>query len=306
MRKPKALRSGDRVAVLAPASPFERATLDRGLEEIRALGFEPVCDETIFERQRYVAGPAPARAESLGRAWRDPSIAGIIAVRGGYGSAQLLPLLDPAEVGRRPTVLLGCSDITALLTFLTIQCGVVGFHGPMVINLAKGASGYDRESLLACLSGTTAAGEVSLDGVEALRPGIARGPLFGGTLTQILASVGTPFAFDPPAGCVLLLDDVGERPYRIDRMLTQLRQTGILARASAVVCAEFPDCDEPAGDLTARAVVADLLSDFPGPVVFGVPTGHTARPMLTVPLGVDVTVEGSPGGRLVIEDAAVE
>ncbi|MYN66010.1 MAG: hypothetical protein F4X11_13405, partial [Acidobacteria bacterium] len=133
----------------------------------------------------------------------------------------------------------------------------------------------------------------------------ARGPLLGGTLTQLAASLGTPFAFDAPPGFVLLLDDVDERPYRIDRMLVQLRQGGVLARAGAVVCAEFPGCDEPSSGPTIRSVLAELLDDVPGPVLFGLPTGHAAGPLLTVPLGVDVTVEATTGGRLIIEEAAV-
>ena len=118
-------------------------------------------------------------------------------------------------------------------------------------------------------------GELAPTGLDAIRPGEAAGPLFGGTLTQLLASLGTPFAFAPPQGYVLFLDEVGERPYRLDRMVTQLRQTGLLARASAVVIGELPRCDEPSGDPTARAVMADLFGDFPGPVLIGFPSGHT-------------------------------
>ena len=139
-----------------------------------------------------------------------------------------------------------------------------------------------------------------------LKPGRARGPLLGGTLTQLAASLGTPFAFDAPPGFVLLLDDVDERPYRIDRMLVQLRQSGVLSRAGAVVCAEFPGSEEPAAGLSVRSVLAEALADVPGPGLFGLPTGHAAGPLLTVPLGVDVTVEAPARGRLIVEEAAVE
>ena len=307
LRKPRALRDGDRVAIVAPASPFDRDRFERGISELRDLGLEPVFDERVFERQAYVAGSALARAEGFRAAWRDPSVAALVAARGGYGSAQLLPLLDAAELRRRPKVLVGCSDLTALLTFLTIQCGVVGFHGPMVVSLSDGRRGYDRGSLLRHLSEPLPFGPLlDCDGVEVLQRGRARGRLLGGTLTQLVASLGTPFAFDPPSGFVLLLDDVGERPYRIDRMLTQLRQAGVLSRAAAVVCAEFPDCGEPCGDLDARAVLAGACADVDGPVLFGVPTGHTlARPMVTLPLGVEVTVDTGAAGRLIAEEAAV-
>ena len=306
MIKPRALGPGDRLAVVAPASPFDRAVFDRGIGELRTLGFEPVFDETVFERRAYVAGSMSTRAAALVAAWRDPSIAGIVAARGGYGSAQLLPLLDSATVRRGRKVLLGCSDVTSLLTFVTTGGGLVAFHGPMVVTLGAGEGGYDRESLMGQLTRPRPFGEMPSDGVEVVKPGRARGPLLGGTLTQLVASFGTPFAFRPPAGFVLLLDDVGERPYRIDRMLTQLHQSGVLSRASAVVCAEFPECDEPGADLTARSVIADRLAGVTGPVLFGLPTGHTAgRPMQTLPLGVDVTVDAAAAGRLIIEEAAV-
>lgn len=307
LRRPPALRPGDRIALVAPASPFDRARFDRGVEELRVLGFTPVFDASVFERRTYVAGPAEMRARAFAAAWADPSIAGVLAVRGGYGSAQMLPWLDAGRLRAGCKVLLGCSDVTALLGFLTTRCGLVAFHGPMLLHLAAGAAGYDRASLLGSLTNACPCGELAAGGLEALRPGRARGPLFGGTLTQLAASLGTPFAFDPPPGCVLLLDDVDERPYRIDRLLVQLRQAGVLARAAAVVCAEFPRCDEPDAGPTARAVLADLLADVPGPVLFGLPTGHAAGPLLTVPLGVDVTVEAAAGaGRLVVEEAAVE
>jgi muramoyltetrapeptide carboxypeptidase len=121
----------------------------------------------------------------------------------------------------------------------------------------------------------------------------------------LLASLGTPFAFDPPPGHVLFLDEVSERPYRLDRMLTQLRQTGLLARAAAVVFNELPRCDEPSGEVTARAVVADLFRDFPGPVLFGVPSGHTPGASITLPFGVECRVIGDAHPRLVIEESAV-
>lgn len=307
LRRPRALRNGDRVAIVAPASPFDRDRFESGVAELRDLGLQPVFDDRVFERQAYVAGSAPSRAESFRAAWRDPSVAAVVAARGGYGSAQLLPLLDAEELRHRPKALVGCSDLTALLTFLTIQCGVVGFHGPMVVSLADGRGGYDRGSLLGQLSRPVPFGPLpDGDGVEVLRRGRARGRLLGGTLTQLVGSLGTPFAFDPPPGFVLLLDDVGERPYRIDRMLTQLRQAGVLARAAAVVCAEFPDCAEPDAGVDARAVLAGVSADIDGPVLFGVPTGHTrARPMVTLPLGVEVTVDTDGSGRLIVEEAAV-
>jgi muramoyltetrapeptide carboxypeptidase len=143
------------------------------------------------------------------------------------------------------------------------------------------------------------------DGLESIRPGEASGPLVGGTLTQLLASFSTPFAFDPPDGCILFLEDVNERPYRLDRMLTQLRLSGVLSRARGIVFGEMPGCDEPGGCPTARDAISGPLNGFPGPVLFGFPSGHTTGPCWTVPLGVTARVVGNLRPRLVIEEAAV-
>ncbi|MCU1382633.1 MAG: hypothetical protein JWL71_1330 [Acidobacteria bacterium] len=307
MRKPRALTPGDRLAIVAPASPFTREEFDSGIREVRRLGFEPVYDDSVFARQRYVAGTPAVRAAAIHSAWRDPSIAGVIGVRGGYGSAQLLPLLDRDEARRAAKPFIGYSDLTSMLTFLTLGCDLVAFHGPMLAGrLGRGAEGYDEDSFVRTLCRREPAGELAPPGLESVRGGEARGILLGGTLTQLLASLGTPFAFAPPAGYVLFLDEVGERPYRLDRMVTQLAQTGLLARASAVVIGELPKCDEPAGDPTARAVMADLFADFHGPVVIGFPSGHTVGPAMTLPFGVTARVVAGANPRLVIEESAVE
>jgi len=307
MRKPRALTPGDRLAVVAPASPFSREDFDRGVEEIQNLGFEAVFDESVFARERYVAGSPQVRAAAIHAAWNDKTIAGVIGVRGGYGSVQVLPLLDRDLANRAGKPFIGYSDLTAVLTFLNFKCDLVAFHGPMLAGrLGRGPEGYDADSFERALCRLEPMGELTAPGIESLRDGEAAGVLTGGTLTQLLASLGTPFAFAPPQGCVLFLDEVGERPYRLDRMVTQLKQTGLLARAIAVVIGELPKCDEPSGDPTARAVMADLFADFPGPVLIGFPSGHTTTPAMTLPFGVQSRVIGGAQPRLVIEEAAVE
>jgi muramoyltetrapeptide carboxypeptidase len=280
MLKPRALKPGDRIAVVSPASPFDRDEFDAGLGELRALGFEPVHDARVFARRGYVSGEARLRADAFMDAWRDPAIAGVVAVRGGYGSVQLLPLLDPAELRQTPKVFVGYSDLTSMLVFLG-NCGIVSFHGPMLAGkLGRGDEGYDRASFLAAVTGTA-------------------------PLSQVLASLATPYAFDPPAGCLLFIDEVGERPYRLDRMLTQLRLAGLLDRAAGIVFGQMPRCDEPRGDPRARSVVQDLLAGFRGPVLYGFPSGHTTTPAMTLPLGIEAAIVADDDPRLVIEEAAV-
>ncbi len=305
--KPRRLVPGDRVAIVAPASPFAREAFDAGVTELRALGYDPVFDQSVFARDGYVAGDASTRAAALSRAWMDPSVRGIFTVRGGYGSLQILPLLDRDTARHDPKVFVGYSDVTSLLAWLVGACGVVAFHGPMLAGrLGRGGDGYDRASLLACVASPAPAGEWRPDGLETVVAGEAVGPLYGGTLTQLTTSLGTPFAFDPPEGHVLFLDEVGERPYRIDRMLTQLAQAGILGRARAVVFNPLPRCDEPGGELRARDLVGRWLRGFPGPVLFGFPSGHVDGPAWTLPLGVRTRVIADLAPRLVVEEAAVQ
>jgi muramoyltetrapeptide carboxypeptidase len=307
MIKPRALKIGDRVAVVAPASPFERDAFERGVDEVRRLGFEPVFTPRVFHRDRYVAGPAAGRAADLRAAWQDPSIAGVLCARGGHGSAQLLPFLEPTETRKTRKVFVGYSDLTSLLVFSTSLCDLVCFHGPTVAGrLGAGQRAYDRDSFVGAITRTEPLGEQAAPDMETLRPGEAAGPLVGGTLTQLCASLGTPYTFNPPAGCVLFVDEVGERPYRVDRLWVQLAQSGIVSKAAAIVFGELPRCDEPGGEPTARAVVADLVRDFPGPVLFGFPSGHSAGSVLTVPLGVRVRVRAGRHPGVIVEEAGVE
>jgi len=298
--KPRPVRPGDRVAVVAPASPFDPLQLEAGLCELRRLGFEPVVDERTFARQGYLAGPPETRARALLDALDDPGIACVMAARGGYGSVQVLPFLDPATLAQARKLIVGYSDLTSLLSFVSCRAGLVCAHGPTVADrLGRGL--YDEASLLATLSGREPVGELVAPGLEVLVGGEASGPIFGGNLTQLAASLGTPYAFAPPPGCLILLEDVNERPYRLDRLWTQLRLAGILDRAAGIVLADFPGCDEPGGEVAAREVFAELTRSFPGPVVFGLPTGHSAKP-LTVPLGVRARILAGSRPTVVIEE----
>ena len=307
MLKPPRLHSGDRIAIVAPASSFQRDEFDKGVSEIERLGFEPVFDESVFARHRgYLSGTSDVRARAFLEAWRDPLVKALIAVRGGYGSVHLLPFLQKEDLRRTPKVFVGYSDLTTVLSYLTTMCGIVSFHGPMLDRrLGRSEEGYDRDSFLRALTRSEPLGEIGAGTLETFCKGEAAGPLMGGTLAQLVSSLGTPYAFNPPSGYVLFLEDAGERPFRLDRMLTQLRLAGVLDTASAVVLGEFTGCDEPRGEPTAKGVLSDLLLDFNGPVVYGFPSGHTAAPFVTLPFGVQARVVANGQPRLVIEEAAV-
>ena len=306
MIKPPPVRSGDRIALVSPASPFTREAFERGVAEIQRLGYEPVYDQSVFDRAMYTSGTEIVRAEAFTRAWLDPRVAALMAVRGGYGSVQLLPALNASRMREAPKLFIGYSDNTSLLSWLTCQCGVTALHGPMIEGgLARGAEGYDEQSLLRLIEGGGAGLELRPDSLTVVRAGTAEGRLFGGTLSLLAASLGTPFAFDPPHGSILFLEDVDERPYRIDRLMTQLRLSGVLARASGLLFGEMRGCDEPSGTPTAREVIEALTADFEGPVLVGFPSGHTRGPAWTLPLGVRVRVETTPRPGLVVEESPV-
>jgi muramoyltetrapeptide carboxypeptidase len=296
---------GDRIALVAPASGFDRVGFDRGVQEVRRLGFEPVYTEAVFERAFFTAGAPEPRAVDFTRAWEDPSVAALLAIRGGYGSMQILPLLDRLRPAARPKLFIGYSDVTAILTWLTCHHEVAAIHGPMIEGrLAEGTERYDELSFASLLRGD-AGFELAPAGLDVLRPGEVRGPMFGGTITQLTASLGTPFAFAPPDECVLFLEDVNERPYRLHRLLTHLRLGGVLARARALVFGEMTGCDEPGG-VTAMDVIRDVTQGFAGPVLVGFPSGHTTGACWSLPFGVAVTVTTHPRPAVVVEESAVE
>jgi muramoyltetrapeptide carboxypeptidase len=307
--RPRALRSGDRIALVAPASPVAEDVVEAGAAELRRLGFEPVVHVSSAPCSGYVAGPVAERAALFTAALRNERTAAILAVRGGYGSAELLPYLSTDLVRRAGKLLIGYSDITALLSFFTVHAGVVSIHGPMVDRrLAAGPEAYDDEGFLRLVGGATPFGAVDTSGVRMLQAGCVSGPLVGGTLTQLVSLLGTPYAFAPPPGSILFIDEVNERPYRIDRMLLQLRLAGVLAQVLGIVFNELPGCNEPHGGPTGEDAVRRALVGQPGPIVMGLPSGHTVRRMLTLPFGVPVTLRASreDGVQVTIDGAAVQ
>lgn len=310
MVRPRALRPGSRIGIVSPASPFDRSEFDAGLAELRALGYAPVHDERVFAREPMVSGPARVRAEAFVDALRDPSIDAIIAVRGGYGSVEILPFLDPRELRDARKIICGYSDITSLLVYAVCHAGLVAFHGPMIDRrLSRGEAGYHRPSFAAALAAPVPMGRLDAPGLSVLREGAAQGVLIGGTLTQLAAGLGTPYAmrldaFDEPA--ILFIEDVAERPYKLRRMLTQLKLAGALDRVSGVVLGTMAGCDEPGGSPTACESIASFFDDFQGPVISGFPSGHGDAPVWTLPFGVRASVTTRGGASLTIEEPAVD
>ena len=294
------------MALVAPASSCAADQIEAGVAELARIGLQAVYDDSIFEKQPFTAGTPDVRAQAITRALADRGTAGMIAIRGGYGSAQLLPLLDTKLLRSARKPLIGYSDITALLN-LYVRNGLTAIHGPMIDRrFAKGPAAYHEDSFRRIVMTPEPAGEMRPDGLEALHAGSAAGVLVGGTLVQLMASMGTAWAFEPPADSVLFLEDVNERPFRIHRMLVQASQAGIFHKVRAIVFGQFPGCDEPGGTPAIKDVLRDFTDGFHGPVLFGFPSGHTTGATWTLPFGVKVEVatDGAPSIRIL--ESAVE
>ncbi|MDQ3068700.1 MAG: LD-carboxypeptidase [Acidobacteriota bacterium] len=308
MVRPRALRAGDRVAIVSPASPFDRAEFDAGVAELRRLGLDPVWDDRVFAREPMVSGPPELRARAFLDALRDPGVAAIVAVRGGYGSVEILPQLDARELRDARKIICGYSDITSLLVYAVCHAGLVAFHGPMLERrLSRGALGYDAASFSAALFRPVAMGELRPDGISVMKTGTAHGMLVGGTLTQLAAGLGTPFGIRLDRPSILFIEDVGERPYKLRRMLVQMQLAGVFDRVTGIVLGTMTGCDEsPHGALSACDAIDAFFAGFDGPILSGFPSGHGDAPLWTLPFGVQASISTDDGARLTIEEPAVD
>jgi muramoyltetrapeptide carboxypeptidase len=283
-----ALRPGDRVAVVAPSGPVDPAGLDAGVRWLRGLGLDVRLGAHVRDRHGFFAGDDAARAADLRAAWCDPEIAAVLCARGGYGAVRVLDHLDWSELAAaRPKLLHGSSDITALHVAFGARLAVTTSFGPMVATLLA-----DPDPVTAAATRTALLGEPSgVTGGRPLVPGRAAGPLTGGNLSLLTSMLGTPYA--PPAarGRIVLLEDVGEEPYRVDRMLTQLLMSGWLDGVAGIALGSWTRCGDP-GRLWA--VLGERLGGLGVPVVAGLPVGHGA-PQHTVTLGATALLDAGSG-----------
>jgi muramoyltetrapeptide carboxypeptidase len=285
---PRALKPGDTLGIVAPASPFDRASFGGGIQVLESMGFKLVVPEEIFETDGYLAGSDRQRAELIHRLFADPTIHGIVCARGGYGAMRILPLLDADLIGDHPKVFVGFSDITVLLTFLVERCGMAVFHGPTVTTLGSGDAAT-RDHFRLTLTDPSPI-TIAADAGHVIRTGQASGPLYCGNLTLFCHLTGTPFEPDF-SGRVLLIEDQGEAPYRIDRMLTQMRQAGSLDNLAGLALGTFTNCGSPEA---VHRIVADRLGDLQIPILAGFAVGHEGINR-TLPVGVPVHLDTEAG-----------
>ncbi|AXC09448.1 Muramoyltetrapeptide carboxypeptidase [Acidisarcina polymorpha] len=291
MVKPPRLQPGSRIAVIAPASSAKSERIELGMEALRKLGYEAVEGRHLRGRSpQYFSGTVQERLEDLHHAFGDASIAAIICSRGGYGSNYLLENIDLSLISKNPKPWFGYSDMTVLQNLLLDRTGLVSFHGPMVAADFCREDGVHRPSFDAAVAGgATSVG--SAEGLRALRPGHASGTLYGGCLSMIVSALGTPFAAETE-GKLLFLEDIGVKPYQVDRMLRQLILAGKLDGVSGIIFGEMLDCASPGADPDLlEAMILRVLDWFEGPIAIGLRSGHVSRDNVTLPFGIQAELK---------------
>ncbi|MHB8574728.1 MAG: S66 peptidase family protein [Dehalococcoidia bacterium] len=306
---PRALRSGETVAVVAPSGAVDAAQLDYGVAFFEQRGFRVRIDADITTRRGYLAGNSDAEnAARLTAAFADPSVSTIVCAKGGYGALRILPYVDWESVRANPKPFCGFSDITALHAAIRRETGMVTFHGPMAALLKdESPLAWNEDGVVRALTATAPLGTIGSppDGpnAEALAPGIAAGVLDGGNLSLLAALCGTRWQPDFADG-IALLEDVNEAPYRVDRMLTQLLLAGAFDGVQGIVFGDAPSCDRPPSvrGRTLREVLFDRLGPLDVPILYGFPCGHTAY-RATLPLGVRARLNAAAGTLTLLEAA---
>jgi muramoyltetrapeptide carboxypeptidase len=283
--KPPALRPGDLIGVVAPASNIKPDLLAEGVRELERLGFRVTHRPDITSSFRYYSGTDERRAAEFLQMLLNPEVRAIFCARGGYGSGRLIPYIEQELVRANPKIVVGSSDLTILLSFLD-RSGIASFHGPMVAtSMRHGAEGYNREIFMDLLRGAQSV-RFPLADTTVLKQGEAEGRLAGGCLSLVVATLGAPYEIDTD-GAILVLEDIDAKPYQIDRMLTQLVHAGKLENVRGVVFGQMLNCRQhPDQGYTLEEVVLDVLGRYSFPILYGFPTGHTSRPNVIVPFGI--------------------
>ncbi len=286
---PPFLKNGETIGLVAPAGPvIKEEEFAAGVHLLKEMGFEVKYQRDILRREGYLAGSDKARLDEMYDMWRDPQVKALLAVRGGYGSLRLMEHFDFDLMRQQAKMFIGFSDLTVLLNSISQSCGLVTFHGPMLTTLAKSDS--ETQAAFFDLLAGRHGNKVKFKGVEILQGGSSQGHLIGGNLTNLAHLIGTPY--EPQwQNAILLLEDIGEAPYRIDRLLTHLRASGKLRELNGILLGSFSDCGEPE-HIWQRTL--ELAAEYDYPIWARLPVGH-GKQNIPLPLGGTVQLDSSSG-----------
>jgi muramoyltetrapeptide carboxypeptidase len=300
---PPALYPGDTVGIIAPASGFNRERFLAGCERLRQMGYRPFYLNSIFDRDLYFAGSVERRARELEQMFERDEVRAVLCARGGYGCNYLLDHVDIAKIAGHPKIFVGASDVTTLLTWFLDAAGLVTFHGPMVEKSFASPNGVDSASWSAA---TASAGPWQIAGdMEPLVRGAAEGILYGGCLSLLVESLGTPYEIRTDE-TMLFLEDINAKPYQVDRMLMHLKLAGKLEGVRGIMFGEMLDCRQSADQpYSLQEVITRVVGDLGIPVAFGLRSGHVTRANITLPLGVRAALHVDDTVRLEILESAV-
>jgi muramoyltetrapeptide carboxypeptidase len=309
MIKPKKLKFGDTIGIVAPGSPTTEEKVEKAYEKLKEMGFKVKLGKSCYSKYGYLAGRDELRAEDLNSMFRDTEVDGIICLRGGYGTIRILELLDYNLIRANPKVFVGYSDITVIHIAINQISNLVTFHGPMAASdLAGDISNFSLDSLFNSILDRDFDGNLKNPTEEliTINGGVAEGQIIGGNLSLITSTIGTPYEIDTK-GKILFIEEIGEEPYRIDRMLNQLKLSNKLQEAEGIILGNFSNCmpEDPDMSLTLEEVIDDLIRPLNKPTLYNLQAGH-CDPNITIPFGVRVRLNADRKEIVVLEKPTLE
>lgn len=307
MIKPKALEIGDTIGVVAPASPTTKEKVDRSYNRLIEMGFKVKMGKSCYENYGYLSGIDSIRAEDLNQMFRNQEVNGIICLRGGYGTPRVLELLDYELIRNNPKVFIGYSDISALHIAISKFSNLVTFHGPMVAsNMIGDFSQFSEESLYSFILKDKFKNSINNplgEEIVTINGGVVESSIIGGNLSLIADTLGTPYEIDVK-NKILFIEEVGEEPYQIDRMLTQLRLSGKLKEAKGIILGDFNQCvakeSKDRGSLSLEQIIEDIIKPLGIPTIANLKSGH-CEPMITIPFGVKARLDADNKELTILE-----
>jgi len=307
MIKPSRLRIGDTIGIIAPASPTTKEKVDLGMKKIMALGYKVKLGKSCYSNHGYLAGRDDLRAEDINNMFNDKTVQAVLCLRGGYGSMKILKKIKKNIIQENPKIFIGYSDITALHLLINQYCNLITFHGPMAVDIANGLDDFTMKSFLRTITQTGTIGCIENPKnikVHCLVNGMAEGEIVGGNLSLVTATMGTDYEIDTK-GKVLFLEEIGEKPYNIDRMLTQLALAGKLQESRGIILGDWKNCEgsRDKNNLSLMEVFQEIIVPLQKPTIYNLQVGHS-NPNITLPLGLKVRLMATEG-KIYIEEGAI-